>query len=173
MQGSVYYLSLNDADDAKAHLHVVILGFSGNKDCIVVPAYSVDGPAINDFIEACRKRGMPDREIYVKLDNSKYINFPPGFPPKEAYWCTSRSRRLPQRLVLSSRFINKMEPRGLLLIASGLLETATHHPMEIALSPNAVKSLRNYVKVLAIECGEMDVSEARQEECPPDPARDV
>jgi len=41
LQGSVYQLVLSDRDDGNPHPHVVVITFSGNRDCIVVPAYSV------------------------------------------------------------------------------------------------------------------------------------
>ena len=153
MQGRVYHLALNDVDGGKPHLHVVVLAFSGNRDCIVVPAYSVDGPTINDFITSCLKSGMREDQIYVRLDNSQCIKFPSDFPAKEAYWCVARPRRVAQKTVLASRFIDEMSAPAMLLIVSRLLASLQGNSFGLSLSPNATKSLRNYAKSLAIECG--------------------
>src|ERR1700730_11402995 len=110
MQGGVYNFPLSDVDDGKPHLHVVVLTFSGNRDCIVVPAYSVDGPAINDFIQSCLKSGLREDQIYVRLNNANCINFPSDFTAKEAFWCVARPRRVSQKTVLASRFIDNMNP---------------------------------------------------------------
>ena len=56
MQGSVYLVALDDRDGGEQHPHVVLLTFSGNRDCIAVAAYSPDGYKINEFIDAWRKR---------------------------------------------------------------------------------------------------------------------
>ncbi|HEX4795292.1 MAG TPA: hypothetical protein VH370_15965 [Humisphaera sp.] len=163
MQGGVYHLALSDVDEDKPHLHLVVLTFSGNRDCIVVPAYSTDGPAVNDFIQTCLKSGMREDEIYARLDNAKYLTFPSGFPAKEAYWCISRPRRVAQSTVLSGRFLGTMKPQGVLQIVSRLLASLQSHSPSL-LSPKAVKSLRNYAKSLMIECGVADGSVLPPEE---------
>jgi hypothetical protein len=42
MQGNVYQIAAPRHGN-QPHLHVVVLEFSGNKDCIVVPAFSAAG----------------------------------------------------------------------------------------------------------------------------------
>jgi hypothetical protein len=127
---------------------VVVITFSGNRDCIVVPAYSVDGFKINEYIALAREEGLEDDQIFVQLDNAQYIDFTCHFPAKEAFWCTARFRRLSQHAVQHGKRIGQMKPAGMRhatrLIA--LAETDAR-----ALSKNAVKALRNLVKVLELE----------------------
>jgi hypothetical protein len=112
---------------------------------------------------------MREEQVYVRLDNSLYINFPSDFPAKEAYWCVARPRRVAQKTVLTSRFIDNMKPQGLLLIVSSLLASLQDHSLGVLLSPNAVKGLRSYAKRLAIECGSVDAPPSPQ--TPTDPPR--
>lgn len=151
MQGSVYQLSLTDQDGAYPHPHVVVLTFSGNRDCIIVPAYSPDGFKINEYIGLCKKEGLSEDQIFVRLDNAKCIDFTAFFPPKEALWCLKRFRRVSQKAVQQGKRIGQMKSAGLLEIANRLLTLAETEPD--ALSASAVKSLRNLVKGLTAETG--------------------
>jgi hypothetical protein len=148
MQGSVYQLALTDHDEGKPHPHVVVLTFTGNRDCIVVPAYSREGFKINEFVELSRKDGLSDGQIFVELDNAKVIDFTSFFPAKEAYWCTARFRRMSQKAVLSGTRIGQMNEDGLLAISKSLL-SLTEGDGTVDLSPSAIKSLRNLVKGLS------------------------
>jgi hypothetical protein len=147
MQGFVYQLSLTDQDQGTPHPHVVVLTFSGNRDCIVVPAYSPEGFMVNEFIEAARKTGLREDQIFVRLDNAKQIEFTCFFTAKEAIWCTARFRRLSQKAVMQGKLIGQMRDEGLLQIARHLLALAEVDPRD--LSPNAVKALRNLVRALS------------------------
>jgi len=146
MQGSVYRLSLTGVDDDIAHPHVVVLTFSGNRDCIVIPAYSDGGFKIKEYVDACKQAGRPDEHIYVRLDNSKHIDFTSPFSAKVAIWCVARFRRLSQKSVQQGKRIGQMKPDGLLQIARCLLALAEKDTDE--LSKSAIKSLRNLIKGL-------------------------
>lgn len=145
LQGAVYKLTLSDHDSGNPHPHVVVLTFSGNRDCIVVPAYSIDGFKINEFIDSARG-ALRDDQIYIQFNNAEVIDFATFFPPKEAIWCVARHRRLSQKAVSQGDFLGNMKPAGLLAIASRLLSLAESDPRD--LSPKAVKSLRNLVRDL-------------------------
>jgi hypothetical protein len=149
LQGSVYQLALSDVDDGNPHPHVVVITFSGNRDCIVVPAYSVDGFKINEYIGLARQDGLEDDQIFVQLDNAQYIDFTCHFPAKEAFWCTARYRRLSQHAVQQGKRIGQMKPAGMHEIAKRLIALAETDPR--GLSRNAVKALRNLVKVLELD----------------------
>ena len=146
MQGSVYQLAISDEDQGSPHPHVVVLTFSGNRDCIVVPAYSCDGFKINEYLDAMRQRGLRDDQIYVKLDNAQEIDFTCYFPAKEAIWCAARFRRLSQSAVEQGKRIGQMKESGLVRIATCLLSLSDTDSQD--LSKNAIKSLRNLVKIL-------------------------
>lgn len=146
MQGSVYQLSLTDQDGGLPHPHVVVLTFSGNRDCIIVPAYSPDGFKIKEYIGLCKKEGLSEDQIFVRLDNAKCIDFTAFFPPKEALWCIGRFRRVSQKAVQQGTRVGQMKSAGLLEIATRLLALAEAE--SDALSVSAVKSLRNLVKGL-------------------------
>jgi hypothetical protein len=168
MQGSVYLLSLSNIDDGKKHPYLVVIAFSGNRDCIVIPAYSADGPAVNDFISRCRSSGMRDDHIVVRMDNGQHIeSLPSDLPGKEAYWCIAKPHRLPQRMVLAGRYIGTMRPMGMLMIVSAILDALKDENFRVLMSPNAVKTLKNYHKQLAIECSSTVVREDRPRETPP------
>ena len=146
MQGSVYQLKLTDHDDGNPHPHVVVLTFSGNRDCIVVPAYSTDGFKINEYIEVAEAGGLRHEQIVVELDNAQHVDFTAFFPAKEAYWCVARFRRLSQTSVQQGKLIGTMRPEGMLKIAEALLSMTDVDPGD--LSKNAIKSLRNLIKAL-------------------------
>lgn len=148
MQGSVFQLAVSSQDDGLPHPHVVILTFSGNRDCIVIPAYSCDGTKVVEYIASMKSSGYREDQIFVRLDNSKYVDFQGTFPAKEAFWCASRFRRLAQKTVHAGKFIGTMSPAGMLLVARCLLNSAPDNP---DLSPAAVKSLRKLVETLEAE----------------------
>ena len=146
MQGSVYHLALTDKDQGLPHPHVVVLTFSGNRDCLVVPAYSADGFMINEYIDAQRARGREESHLYVKLDNAEEIDFVQPFPAKEAIWCVARMRRVSQTVVSKSTRIGQMKAPGLLKIASSLLAFSEIDPRDF--SKSSTKALRNLVQIL-------------------------
>lgn len=146
MRGSVYQLSLTGLDGNNRHPHVVVLTFSGNRDCIVVPAYSADGFMIHEYLAAAKRDGLREDQLFVQLDNAQHIDFICFFPPKEAIWCMARFRRLSQKAVQQGKLIGQMKPAGLLLIVRGLVSLAETDPGD--LSPNAIKALRNLIKQL-------------------------
>jgi hypothetical protein len=150
MQGSVHKLTLADQDSGQPHLYVVILAFSGNRDCIVVPAYSAEGFKINEYLNASRKAGMPDDKLFVKLDNAAHIDFTCYFPPKEAVWCTARHRRISQHLRLPSNRIGQMKASGIIPIVEALLALADSDDNG-DLSKNAIRQLHNFQRVLKSE----------------------
>ena len=90
MEGEVYQPALDGVDDGLSHLYVVVLTIGGDRECLVVPAYSCDGHKVNEWIAYCRSLGQPDGQIFVQLDNGVAIDFAGPFPPKEAYWCAGR-----------------------------------------------------------------------------------
>jgi hypothetical protein len=130
-----------------------LLTFSGNRDCLAVAAYSADGHKINEFINAWRRRGLVDSQIFTVMDNSESIDVVNYIPPKkDAIWCTAGQRRVSQRGILAGKRIGQMKPAALLKIAQQLLGLAEsgHFP---ELSANAVKMLRNLVKNLSAAPG--------------------
>jgi len=147
MQGSVYHLSLTNEDDGLPHPHVVVLTFSGNRDCIVVPAYSKDGYAIQQKIDYDKKSGLAESSIFVLLDNAIDVDFISPFPGKEAVWCATKSRRLSQKTVAASKRLGQMKLAAFLRVAKTLLEWGETGKSD--LSPSAIKILKNLIKNLA------------------------
>lgn len=145
MQGCVYQLQLAECDGGEAHPHVVVLTFSGNKDCIVVPAYSKEGFKVNEYIEAMKKLGYRDGQIFVELDNAVHVKCVGPNSGKVALWLPSPLRRVAQSVVKRSKLIGQMDDGGLHAIVECIL-SATNL---IDLSPSAMKQLRHLSAALA------------------------
>ena len=149
MQGSVFHLALTNQDDGKHHPHVVVLTFVGNRDCIVVPAYSADGFKVAEYIKAAKQDGLRDDQIFVQLDNAQDIDFSANFTPREAIWCVGRHRRLSQSAVLQGHRLGQMKASGLRKICESLLSLCETDPR--SLSKHAIKDLRNLLASLSEE----------------------
>lgn len=141
MQGSVYQISSCRYGN-QPHLYVVVLAFSGNQDCIVVPAFSAEGHMVNEVIESRLVEGFQMHQIAVTLDNAKYIRFVSQHTGKLAHWLISDADRLLLSNVSAETLVGKMSPEGLQQIAAGLLSFA---PSTSRFSNNVLKKLRQLV----------------------------
>jgi hypothetical protein len=138
MQGSVYQI-VGERYGGQPHLYVVVLEFSGNQDCIVVPAFSADGYAVNEVIKARLDEGSRIDEIVVTLDNATYIQFTTHHTGKVAHWLVSDADRLLIADIKSYTLVGTMRPAGLQTIANGLLNFA---PNTSRFSAAVLKKLR-------------------------------
>ena len=138
MQGSVYQIA-SERYGGQPHLYVVVLEFSGNQDCIVVPAFSADGFMVNEVIQARLDEGSRIDEIVVTLDNATCIHFTGHHTGKAAHWLVSDADRLLIRDVMSYTFLGTMNPAGLQAIVIGLLNFA---PNSSRFSAAVLKRLR-------------------------------
>jgi hypothetical protein len=123
MQGRVYQITSTRYGN-QPHLYVVVLEFSGNKDCLVVPAFSDDGFMVNSVIKARTAEGYRLDQIVVTLDNSQHIQFVTQHTGKQAHWLVSDVDRLPVSEVTANPFLGTMDATGLRQLAAGLLEFA-------------------------------------------------
>lgn len=121
MQGWVYKLQLAEYDGGEHHPHVVVLEFSGNRDCIVVPCYSRDGFKVQEYITAMRELGHSDPEIFVELDNSVRVRTVGLNTGKFAYWCPSPIRRVSLSVINQAKMIGEMDDTGLLAIVNCMI----------------------------------------------------
>ncbi len=146
MQGAVYEFALGGLDDGLRHPHVVVLLIGGDRECLVVPAYSAGGHRVAEHIALRRRLGDPDDRIFVRLDNGQAIDFAGPFDAKEAFWCGGRFRRLAQSSVRQGRHLGQMRPGPLLQVAECVLSHARANPHE--LSKNAVRNLQATVDAM-------------------------
>ena len=146
MVGAVYELTLSAEDGGLPHPHVIVLPIGGDRECLVVPAYSCDGHQVNAHIDLRRRLGDPDRCIFVELNNAQVIDAVGLFTGKQAYWCGSRARRLPQAWVGQQRLIGQMQPGPLLQVAECVLAFVQAHPSELA--KNARRNLQAAINAL-------------------------
>jgi hypothetical protein len=138
MQGNVYQIASPKYAN-QPHLYVVVLEFSGNKDCIVVPAFSAEGHKVNEVIQARLEQGDRLDQITVTLDNGAHIQFTGHHTGKLAHWLVSDADRLPIAEVEAHSLIGRMDEAGLKLIASGLLSFAA---TSVRFSRVVIKKLR-------------------------------
>ncbi len=143
MQGHVYQMVSSNYGN-QPHLYVVVLEFTGNKDCIVVPAFSADGFMVNQIIQARLDQGARLDEIVVTVDNSSCIQFSGHHTGKIAHWLVSDADRLLISDVQGAKFIGTMDSAALGAIAAGLLNFA---PNVTRFSPNVVKKLRKLINI--------------------------
>jgi hypothetical protein len=141
MQGNVYQI-IEQRYGNQPHLYAVILEFSGNKDCIVVPAFSADGFTVNQVVQSRLDEGYRMDEIAVTIDNAAHVQFLGTHSGKPALWLVSDADRLPISFVEQKMYVGRMDEAGLKLIASGLLAfSANSHRF----STNVLKKLRQLV----------------------------
>ena len=138
MQGNVYQIA-SHRYGGQPHLYVVVLEFTGNQDCIVVPAFSADGHMVNEVIQARLDEGNRIDEIVVTLDNARYIQFIGHHTGKIAYWLVSDADRLSLKDVTGHALLGTMLPDGLQELAKGLLNYA---PNSTRFSSATLKKLR-------------------------------
>jgi len=138
MQGNVYQI-ISQRYGGQPHLYVVVLEFSGNQDCIVVPAFSADGHKVNEVIQARLDEGNRIDQIVVTLDNAQYIQFVSQHTGKIAHWLVSDADRLPLAELAGYALVGVMQHDGLRELAKGLLNFA---PNSTRFSSAAVKKLR-------------------------------
>jgi hypothetical protein len=138
MTGQVYQISTGSYG-GQPHLYVVVLEFSGNKDCIIVPAFSADGFKVNQVIQARLAAGNRIDQIAVLLDNAKHISFTSSHSGKEAYWLVSDADRIALNAVQAQRLVGTMDDAGIKAIAEGLLNFA---PNTMRFSAAVLKKLR-------------------------------
>jgi hypothetical protein len=138
MQGHVYQIAASRHGN-QPHLNVVVLEFSGNQDCIVVPAFSADGHAVNEVIQGWLDQGYRIDQIAVTMDNASHIQFVTRHTGKLAHWLVSDPDRLPLAEVRTYTFLGTMDEAGLKAIATGLLNFASSH---VRFSAAVLKRLR-------------------------------
>src|SRR5699024_8271173 len=107
-----------------------VLTFSGNRDCICIPAYSAQGYKVNQTIEVLQQQYAAAHRVHITLDNAAHVQFSSGHTPKRAHWLVAGFRRLPQSFVLSSELIGRMDVAGMKKLCECLLELS-----ELANSP--------------------------------------
>lgn len=112
MRGTVYQIAQSRYGN-RPHLYVVVVEFSGNKDCIVVPGFSAEGYMINDVIQARLDEGNRLDQIVVTLDNATHVQFTSGHTGKLAHWLVSDADRLPIVDMTSCPMLGLMDDEGL------------------------------------------------------------
>jgi hypothetical protein len=142
MQGHVYQIAAGRHGN-QPHLNVVVLEFSGSKDCIVVPAFSVEGHKVNEVIQARLDEGYRIDQVAVTMDNSAHIKFVTAHTGREAHWLVSDPDRLPLSEVRTYRFLGTMDEAGLKQIAAGMLNFAL---TTTRFSPAVIKKLRQLAR---------------------------
>lgn len=120
--------------------NVVVLEISGSRECLVVPAFDIDGFEVNEFIAAQEKLGCRSDQIFVELDNSQHVDFESGYSGKKAYWLVSRYTRLAAKVVKNSKRIGTMDAAGFSQIVTGIIQFAETHPERF--SNSILKKLR-------------------------------
>ena len=138
MRGHVYQFA-DVRYGNRPHLYAVVVEFSGNRDCIVVPAFSADGVAVNSVIQSRLDEGYRLDEVAVTLDNAAHVQFVGTHTGKVAHWLVSDADRLPQTFVDGSVAIGTMDDAGLKALAVGLLAFA---PNSARFSPAALRQFR-------------------------------
>ena len=142
MQGSIYQIAEARYGN-QPHLYVVVLEFTGNKDCIVVPAFSAEGHMVNEAIRARLDQGYRLDQIAVTLDNARHVTFQSTHTGKPAHWLVADFDRLQIADVRSNTLLGKMDEDGLKLVAAALLGYAEP---EGRLSAAAVRKLRQLTR---------------------------
>ncbi len=139
MTGQVYNFPAERGD--KNHLHVVVLELSGSKQFLVVPAFGADGHTVNEAIDAFKSLYVArDDQIYIEMDNARYIQFAPGYTGKLAYWVFAQARLHSNREVKRATYVGEMSKAGLYQIVGGMLDFADAVPDRI--SANQLKRLQ-------------------------------
>jgi hypothetical protein len=138
MQGSVYQITSYRYGN-QPHLYVVVLEFSGNQDCIVVPAFGAEGHKVNEVIQARLDEGNRLDQIVVTLDNAAHVRFVAPHTGKLAHWLVSDPDRLPIAEVPRHTLVGTMDQEGLRRIAEGLLNFAA---TSVRFSQAVLKKLR-------------------------------
>lgn len=119
MQGNVYRIA-QDKHGGRPHFHVVILEFPGNKDCLVVPAFSEDGYKVNEVIQGRVEEGWRLDQIVVTLDNGKCIEFTSGHSGWTAHWLVSDPDRFALDELATFELVGQMNLDGMQRIAGGM-----------------------------------------------------
>jgi hypothetical protein len=138
VQGHIFQISRAEHGNLP-HPFVVVLEFSGNADCLVVPAFSADGHKVNDIIQARLDEGHRLDQIAVTMDNAQYVQFDTSHTGKLAHWLVADFDRMAISDIRKYPKIGSMNAAGLKLIAAGLLSFA---PCTYRLSKAAQKKLR-------------------------------
>lgn len=128
MQGSVFRIRIQSETQNEPHPHVVVIDFSEDKDCLVVPAFSSGRPWIEKYLDALSKQGLERDQACVEIDNKKHCEFEPGFTPRPAVWLVERFRRISKSKLRRCVRLGKMKDSGMKLIVDGLLDLATACP---------------------------------------------
>lgn len=142
MQGSIYQITDTRYGNLP-HLYVVLLEFTGNKDCIVVPAFSADGHMVNEAIQSRLDQGYRLDQIAVTLDNAQHVRFQTTHTGKLAHWLVSDFDRLQITDVQGNLLLGTMDDDGLKQIAAGLLGYAEP---ESRLSAAVIRKLRQLTR---------------------------
>ena len=140
MQGRIYRVKLVGEYDELHHPFVVVLEFSGSRDCLVVPAFDAEGYKVNDSVAAFVASGYPPDTIFVELDNARFVSFRSAHTGKTAKWMVARYTRLSISVLNACECIGTMNAEGLSDIANGLLRLAGSRPQRF--SPSALKKLK-------------------------------
>jgi len=123
MQGKVFQIA-SPRYGNQPHLYVVVLEFSGNQDCIVVPAFSAEGYMVNRVIQARLDEGYRIDQVAVELDNVLHVRFVTQHSGKLAHWLVSDADRIPLSGLSAHVHVGAMDQDGLIAIARGLLNFA-------------------------------------------------
>ena len=140
MTGEIYRIAIRGDHDSKPHPHVVILEFEGSRECLIVPAFDSEGFEVNAYIDAYKKMGYREDQLFVEIDNTEHVNFTSGHSGKKAYWLVARHYRLSVRAVTKNQKLGTLSNEGVSLIARGLLALSETKPEDF--SSTLIKKLR-------------------------------